>query len=118
MKFKTSKKEIKNGYYTIISVGYCQLQNLLKGRNPVAYSTRAEGWACDYYDIDGVCICEGYSPISSQNCNDLPYDRIKEYETKAEAISGDFGSWADVKVALNDLLNEFISECTAQKSEV
>jgi hypothetical protein len=111
MKFKTTKKAIKDGYYKIISVGYCELQNLLKGNNPVAYSTRAEGWACDYYDIDGVCICEGYSPINSQNTKKLGYDKIKEYEQKASKISSNYGSWEATKKALNSLLREFIAEC-------
>lgn len=36
MKFKTTKKAIREGYYRIISVGYCNLQYLLKGHNPIA----------------------------------------------------------------------------------
>jgi hypothetical protein len=118
MKFKTTKKAINEGYYQIISVGSCDLQYLLKGNNPVAYSTRAEGWACDYYDIDGVCICEGYSPIASKNTNKLSYDKIKEYETRAKEISSNYGGWEDVKNALNDLLKEFITECTQKEAKV
>jgi len=112
MKYKTTKKAVKNGYYKIISVGYCELQHLLKGVNPVAYSTRAEGWACDYYDINGVCICEGYAPISSQNTKEIPYDKVREYDNKAREVIQDLrsGGWEDIKNALNDLLREFIKE--------
>ena len=114
MKFKTTKKAIKEGYYHIISVGYCELQYLLKGINPVAYSTRAEGWACDYYDIDGVCICEGYSPIGNKNTNKLSYDTIREYDNKAKELVCSYptGSWHEVKEQLSTLLREFIALAT------
>jgi len=114
MKFKTTKRAVKEGYYRIISVGYCELQYLLKGINPVAYSTRAEGWACDYYDIDGVCICEGYSPIGSKNTNKLSYDTIREYDNKAKDIlhNSKSGSWHDKQKELEPLLNEFIELAT------
>lgn len=115
MKFKTSKKDIKEGYYQIISVGYCELQTLLKGRNPIAYSTRAEGWACDYYDIDGVCICEGYSPIASKNTNKISYNTIRQYEKRASDIVSSIGGWEDCKKALDVLLKEFITEATTKE---
>jgi hypothetical protein len=86
MKFKTTKKAIRNGYYRIISVGYCNLQSLLNYEYPTAYSTRIEGWACDYYDIDGVCICTGYSPIGSQNTW-ADYELCREYENKAKEVN-------------------------------
>jgi len=115
MKFKTTKRAIKEGYHKIISVSYCSLQYLLKGINPVAYSTRSEGWACDYYDVDGICICEGYSPISSQNTKELSYDKIREYDQKAKDIAYNMGSgsWYDIEPKLKDLLNEFVQECTS-----
>ena len=43
MKFKTTKKEINNGYEFVISAGYCKLQYLLKWESPIAYTTRADG---------------------------------------------------------------------------
>lgn len=77
MKLKTTKKEIRQGYSKIIRVGYCDLQHLLTYRSPFAYSTRVEGWACDYYDVNGVCISTGYSPIGQK----VDYDIIKKYDT-------------------------------------
>lgn len=38
MKYKTTAKELKEGYYKIISVGYCDLQSLLSYKSPIAYS--------------------------------------------------------------------------------
>ena len=96
--------------YHIISAGYCSLQTLLRYSEPVAYSTRAEGWACDYYDIDNVIISTGYSPISSKNTN-VSYELIKKYETKARKIENDYN--VDYKVRkqkINKLLKKFIAE--------
>lgn len=51
MKFKTTQREIKENYKTVISVPYCGLQNLLNYKSPVAYTVRREGWAADIYDM-------------------------------------------------------------------
>ena len=67
MKLKATKKEMRDGYYYIMSVSYCSMQSLLREQTPFAYSTRTEGWACDYYDIEGVLISEGYAPLASKN---------------------------------------------------
>ena len=85
VKLKATKKEMREGYYYILSVGYCSMQSLLREQRPFAYSTRAEGWACDYYDIDGVLISEGYAPLASKNMK-KDYEVIKEYENKALKI--------------------------------
>ena len=67
MKFKTTQKEIKANYNTIICVPYCGLQNLLNYESPVAYTVRREGWAADIYDMGGgVAIVTGYAPFG--NC--------------------------------------------------
>ena len=89
VKLKATKKEMREGYYYILSVGYCNMQSLLRERQPFAYSTRAEGWACDYYDIDGVLISEGYAPLSNKNMA-KDYEVIKEYENKALEIDSLF----------------------------
>ena len=82
MKLKATKKEIKQGYKYILSVSYCRLQHLLNYYSPFAYSTRIEGWSCDYYQFDDVCISTGYSPLKSVNMNN-DYDILKEYDTKS-----------------------------------
>ena len=84
IKLKATKKEMRKHWY-ILSVGYCGMQSLLNEQRPFAYSTRAEGWACDYYDIDGVLISTGYSPLSNKNMT-KDYSIIKEYENKALKI--------------------------------
>ena len=85
MKFKTTKKAVRAGYAHIIGTGYCSLQNLLYFRDPVAYSTRAEGWACDYYDFGSTVISTGYAPLATRNAM-VSYERVRWYDDQAKAI--------------------------------
>ena len=107
MKFKTTKKAMKEIYYRILSVPYCELQSLLNYEEPIAYSTRAEGWACDYYYIDGVLISTGYSTIGSKNTK-CDYDMMQEYEKQARVINSTYNP--AVKQETTELLHRFISE--------
>lgn len=107
MKFKTTKKEMKQGYVKILSIGYCNLQNLLYYTSPIAYSSGSNGWCCDYYDIDNVCISTGYSPIGKT----VNYDIIEKYDNQASEIIGNYNiSHEERKKKVNDLLLQFIQE--------
>ena len=107
MKFKTTKKAMKDNYSTILSIGYCNAQNLLKYENEIAYSTRAEGWACDYYEVNNVLISTGYAPIGQS----VDYATLKKYDALAEAISYDNNiSWEDKQDKIHELLVVFVSE--------
>lgn len=107
MKFKTTKKAMRDSNQTIISIGYCDAQYLLRHENPVAYSAGVNGWACDYYLIDNVCISTGYNPIGKF----VDYDTIKSYESKAaETVHNNNISYEDQKNQVTALLNQFINE--------
>lgn len=107
MKFKTTKKEMKQGYVKILSIGYCELQNLLYYTSPIAYSSGSNGWCCDYYDIDNVCISTGYSPIGKT----VNYDILKKYDDKASEFIGDYNiSHEEKKKKVNNLLLKFIKD--------
>jgi len=103
MKYKTTAKAIKEGYYKIISVGYCDLQDLLSYKSPTAYSSGYYGWNFDVYDIDGVAIVTGYRGMPSKNSK-ASYTLVKEYEDKSR------GKTAEEKDAL---IKEFITKATA-----
>lgn len=83
MKFKATKKEMINGYNRILGTGYCTIQYLLQYQSPIAYSAGVNGWSCDYYNIDGILISTGYSPINSKNMI-LDYDLINKFEIEAQ----------------------------------
>ena len=108
MKYKTTTKAVKEGYRHIISVGYCALQNLLRGEYPVAYTAGVYGWNYDVYEIDGVAICTGYRGMPYSNIIKYRNDLISKYDGLASEIHGwDQGA----KEKRWDLLNEFINEC-------
>ena len=110
MKYKTTRKAMKESYDRIAKVGYCNLQHLLRFQEPFAYSTRAEGWACDYYDINGVLISTGYDPIEGKRtkCN---YDICRKYDDAARKVLCDCSlNYEEQQEKIDTLLNEFIAE--------
>ena len=93
-----------------MKIGYCNAQFLLRGFNPVAYSARREGWACDYYDINGVYISTGYAPIGKA----VDYEMLREYENKARSIWCDYSrNYEDQAAAVEGLLYEMIEKAKA-----
>ena len=105
MKLKATKKSFAG--YNVVKVGYCNLQYLLNYENAFAYSSGAYGWSCDYYDINGVIISTGYSPIGKS----VDYELIKKYNLKAEKIVNNYELSYEVrKKQVKKLLNEFIEK--------
>lgn len=108
MKFKTTQKAIKGGYSDVIRVGYCDLQYLLKFENPIAYTTRVEGWAADVYSVKNRAIVTGYAPFGNIK---PPYSLVREYDDQARAIVEDWNTPQDVKrEKIGVLLDAFIYE--------
>ena len=110
MKFKTTRKQINQNYSSIISIGYCDAQYLLQGKNPIAYNAGYCGWNCDIYDINGVAVVTGYRPWGNIHPD---YKLIKKYEDEARKIC--CGSWENYQNMLDQmdqLLNQFIEEVT------
>ena len=88
-----------------MSIGYCDAQYLLDCKNPFAYSAGVYGWSCDYYQIGGVCISTGYSPIGTS----VNYSLLRELEGKAELIKNDYKlSYSDREQQLDDLIKQLI----------
>lgn len=111
-KYKTTKKAIREIGDPIYCVSYCNLQNLLRFRDPFAYSTRAEGWACDYYSIEGFIICTGYAPIGRKT----DYNLCREYDQKAREVLCDYSlTWEQQRDRLEELIEEFAGKLTAKK---
>lgn len=55
---------LKKKYKTIYAIGYCELQHELNDIQPKYFMERAEGWACDIYELDSkTAISTGYDPI-------------------------------------------------------
>lgn len=108
MKLKTTKNQVKNSFVNILSIGYCDIQYLTYFKTPFAYSCGVYGWSCDYYNIDGVCLSTGYSPIGKN----IDYKLLRKYEDKAQKIVNDYN--LDYKIRskkVNKLLTEFVNKC-------
>ena len=112
MKFKATKHQMRENYHRIISIGYCSAQNLLAYEDPIAYSAGVYGWACDYYDIDGVLISTGYNPIGEKNTR-RDYETVRRYDKEAERIRFDHKSeatWEEKRDRVRGVLSAFVEE--------
>ena len=109
MKYKTTKKAVMNGYKTVISIGYCDLQNALDCLNPIAFTSRAEGWAADIYDIEGIAIVTGYAPFGNVKPS---YSTVRSYNNEAEETRSRT-DWSVQRDLMTKLMIRFIEEVTA-----
>lgn len=104
MKLKTTAKEVKNKYPTVVSVGYCGLGAMLNYTDPQAYTCGVYGWNADVYDLGlGIALSTGYRPFGKA----VPHDIVKTYEDEAERILNEKLSYREQKAALDDLKNGF-----------
>lgn len=103
MKTKLTNKMVKELYPNIKSASYCQIQTLLRGVEPIAYTSGKYGWNYDVYNIYGVTIATGY--------RNIPGERITagtEYEEKAQKIWANYDiSWDERQRQTTELLKEF-----------
>jgi hypothetical protein len=112
-KIKATKRDMRDNHF-IIGIGYCKAQYLLNYENPIAYSVRVEGWACDYYEVEGVVISTGYSSLKSKNTL-TSHEMIKSYDDKASLIISNGGDYEQKKNAVKMLLIEFVREAKKNK---
>lgn len=111
MKFKTTKKEINACYYTI-SIGYCDLQDLLSHENAAAYTCGVYGWNADIYTFGNVAIVTGYRPFGIH----VDYDIVHKYNKKARTIREDYTKdYETQKKELFTMIRAFIKETTGKE---
>ena len=107
MKFRTTRKAVKENFYKVISVGYCSLQKLLTYETPIAYTCGVYGWNADIYAFGNVAIVTGYRPFG----RDIPATIVRKYEEQARAVGGDYSRpYEERREAVGALLAEFIKE--------
>ena len=114
LKLKATKKTMRDGYNKIISIGYCDAESILNYQNPIAYSARTEGWSCDYYDVNGVLISTGYSPLNNKNTVENNYQTIREYNSKAREIIHSDIDYKLKQEQVNSLLAAMVAELTSK----
>ena len=104
MKAKLTNKQVKEMFPGIKCAGYCDLQHLLNGIEPVAYTCGVYGWNYDVYNIYGVAIATGYRNMPGERL-----EKISEYNEKARYITSweNKQSYDEKRAALNELLKDF-----------
>lgn len=84
MKTQITKKAIMNAYSNVIKVGYCDMQDALKWREPNFYTAGIYGWNADVYVIGhDTVIVTGYRPFGNV---ELPREVIDTLNKCAESI--------------------------------
>lgn len=108
MKIKVSKKEIKDNFNNIITIGYCDAWYLLAYKDADFYSCGVYGWSCDYYKINyNTIISTGYAPIDSIR----NYELTRKYNEKARKIYNNYDlKYEQKKKRIDNLLNKYIIE--------
>ena len=106
MKTKTTKRAIMHAYENVIKVGYGDLQDALKWREPNFYTAGVYGWNSDVYVIDcGTVIVTGYRPFGNI---ELPREVINTLNKCAVSIIH-YLDYDRAKIYLNNNLDELAS---------
>lgn len=115
MKVKVTEKQIKENYYKIISIGYCNAQYLLKDMEPRYYTCGVNGWKADIYHIENnLAIATGYAPFG----NIKDYDLMKKYEDKARKIWNNYDLKYEQRAKkVEKLRSKYIKELLERKGE-
>ena len=88
-----------SAYRNVIKVGYCDLQDALKWREPNFYTAGVYGWNSDVYVIDhDTVIVTGYRPFGNM---ELPREVIDTLNKCAESIT-QYYNYEIAEIYLND----------------
>lgn len=106
MKTKITKKAIMGAYRNVIKVGYCDMQDALKWREPNFYTAGVYGWNSDVYVIDyDTVIATGYRPFGNV---ELPREVIDMLNKCAKSITRHL-NYDLAKIYLKNNLDELAS---------
>lgn len=105
MKTKITKKAIMSAYLNVIKVGYCDMQDALKWREPNFYTAGVYGWNSDVYVIDyDTVIVTGYRPFGNV---ELPREVIDMLNKCAKSITR-YLNYDLAKIYLKNNLDELV----------
>ena len=105
MKKKTTRKATMKKFDKIISVGYCNLQNLLYLKDPESYWCGELGWYCDIYNVNGVAITTGYQPFGNYNA-DITVCEL--FESRAREIFKEIRDYETQSKMIDNLIADFV----------
>ena len=106
MKSQITKRAIMKAYRNVIKVGYGEMQDALKWREPNFYTAGIFGWNADVYVIDDdTVIVTGYRPFGNM---ELSREVIDTLNKCAESITRYF-DYDMAKIYLFNNLDELVS---------
>ena len=127
MKVQVAKKEVRDTNYRIISIGYCDMQFLLRHHECNMYSAGIYGWSCDYYIINSnntgvftpnTVISTGYRPLNNRETSpDTGLLRLFEKYASVVLDSATEASTAVKHAWLNRLISAFVSHAVNMYDE-
>ncbi len=104
---KLTANEIKKNH-TVISLGYCKLQELLAYKRRLGYTTsRVYGWRSDIYYFDSFVISTGYRPVKGIKVDNKV---INKYVNKFLKFKENHPSYEEREKKALQLLDQFIKE--------
>lgn len=110
MSERTTKSKVYATHENVISVGYCNLQNMLYYQKISSHTERRDGWGADVYSIGTNAIVTGYAPFGNVKPG---YTMTHKYDLEAEKILHNYNLSYETKLeALWDLIQKFIEEAT------
>lgn len=110
LKGKVTKKELTEGYYNIISIGYCRAEYLLKYKTPRFYYSNIYGWRFDVYEIDySTILTTGYAYLKTHKKQSKINEIIEKYDNKAKNIIQNY-NYKTINKRLDNNFNKCIKE--------
>lgn len=113
-KIKTTNKYINRVWANVYRCGYCDLQYIMKGEDPVYYNCGVYGWNWDCYcDYErNVAITTGYRNMTGRV---IPNELINRYTEKAKEICEGYWNkpYEEVQNALAENRENFFKELVA-----
>ena len=110
-KIKTTNKHIKAIWEHVYRCGYCDLQYIMRGEEPVYYNCGVYGWNydayCDYKR--NIAITTGYRNMTGAR---VPDELIEKYTNIAKEILEDYWKkpYEEIQKALEENRENFFEE--------
>ena len=80
MKIKVTRNQLKECFYSVYNIGYCDIQYITDYLTCTMYTCGVYGWNSDIYDCgNGYAISTGYRPCGNKS---IDYDISKKYNER------------------------------------
>lgn len=107
MKFKTTRQYVCNQMPIVIGFGYCELANILRHFEPIAYTVGLYGWNADIYTPSPtVAIVTGFRPFERFSTKNAPKAEKIRSELLALNARADKLSVTEIETEIERILSD------------